>query len=389
MFDLNIKPTNNGSTGMFEAVINYDTSDLSMIIKESAATISNSVEAYRSVMTQTLTESAGVINDDAGLIMEQANENIGQRLLKTLTAIKDWIVKKLGELLNAIQTFATSNKKVVDTIAKDVRERLSKGDYKDGPTADLYTYNMGIIDINRFATNITQILKTSKFNLNKKYTTSTAAELDEQVKAAKAEGRAAIAELIIKQVYKGPQASKATLENVKTLASEDIRGGEKATRKTVKFDKSYIDLLEANSKGEGDTAKNVKETFNNMSKELDKLIAEVGADIKSVKADESIEDKKFRSGKIAYYQEMIRLINIAIDILAMINSIKLQATIERVNEAKRFCVKAYHYKKPKADGTVTESADENDYPYAFSLTETGLDIDASPAANPDTGSDAW
>jgi hypothetical protein len=355
MFDFQPK-----QSPVLEAVtFNFDTSDFTSLVTESDRSISSSINSYRTLMTETLNESAGVLTEDSTLIMEQANEHIGQKIMKVLVAIKNWLVKTVSSIILKIQTLVTSNKKVIDKIKPAVEAKMKDGTLAN-LKAELYDYNLGAIKVE----DVVEQWKLAHQLLGNISSLPQAA-MDEAVKK-------------IEESSKGESAVEfASALGIDVKASKDIaiearkilrKGGE---RKTTQFSMAFFDVVENFDK----IKEPIQKTFKELTAQVDTMIADVKKNVKDTPAT-TPEEKAHKSSVVAYFNAYRRSLGVALNTAVLLNSLKLQAAVEQMREAKQFCVHAANYK------AVKEDASEPYAPYLdFSGDDSGYNDDDEDSLN--------
>jgi len=387
MFDFTSTKESQPNVLALEATtFNFDSSDFTSMITEADDAITKRMSGFRSLMSEVLTESAGVLNEDAELVMENANETIGQRIVKLLTAIKNWLIKTAQTIILKVQTFMVTNKKVIDKIKPEVAKKLNNGELK-GLKAEVHEYDLGVIKIENIVGKWNDQYKASAYDLTPDYTDSSREKLDESVKAVESTSREDIALRAVRSMYTGNAKS---MKDVGVEARKLLRkGGE---RKAKEFSMDYAAVVENFQK----VKEPIDKAFKGMVKEVDDMIKEIKSKVKesktstssSIKTDPKNKDhvtaaKSFHSGQVAYFNAKRKILSVALDTAILLNNIKLQAAVEQAREAKQFVVKAYHYKAPK---NINEAAEDLYEPY--------LDVDSDEVADTpypfnESANDAW
>jgi hypothetical protein len=337
MFDFETKPK---QPSVLEATtFNFDTSDFTSLVTESDSSLYGAMNSYRALMTQTLTESAGVINEDANLIMEQANEHIGQKILKVLVAIKNWLIKTAKSIILKIQTLVTSNKKLLDKIKPAVQKKSEDGTLAS-LKAELYDYDLSVVTVENILGKWNDLYLSSDYDLRPDYTEENKEKLDAAAKKVGEAGRDEIVTRALRSMYKGHANST---KDVAMEARKLLRkGGE---RKVTSFTMNFFDIAENFDKVKDP----IKKTFDGLVEQVDAMIKEITTGVKETKKGEG--EKAFISGKVAYYNAKRKILTISLDTAVFLNNLKLQAAVEQAAEAKKFCVQAYHYKAVKEDAS--------------------------------------
>ena len=94
----------------------FDVQEFSGYLREAESVFDRTIDSYRHLMTEALQESAGAVNEDVIMIMEQANEQVGNKIVKALSSLWQWIQKVIDSSINFVMTLITSNKKFVEEI---------------------------------------------------------------------------------------------------------------------------------------------------------------------------------------------------------------------------------------------------------------------------------
>jgi hypothetical protein len=348
---------------------NFDSSDFSALVHESDASLAGRVELYRGLMQETLTESSGALNENTVLIMENAIGDVGTKIVKILIAVKNWLLKTIQRIVLNIQTLATSNKKLLGSIKTSVEEKLKNGSLAK-LKAEMLDYDLGAISVEAIIGKWDELYKGPNYDLRGDYTAANKEAMDLSVKNVNEANRNDIVMRAIGQMYKG--SAKTTAE-VPMEARKLLRKG--GDRKVVSFDMKYFSIVENFES----TKEPIQKSFNGLVAEVDVLIKEINANVKTTKTEgkDDSADKAFTSGKVAFYSAKRKILTLSLDAAVLLNNLKLQAAVEQMQEAKKFCVQASRHKVTETALALKESVE----PYAPHLDFEGITESAEPAAS--------
>lgn len=322
---------------------NFDTTDFSTMLQETTTRIDNTVGDYRALMATVLTESAGVLNEGAQLIMEQANEDAPNKLIAALQKLKTYLINLAKNIISRIQTMITSNEKVLALRSK-VADNGSVGKL----TAELYDYHLDAVNLDALSGNWGIMFKNDLFDISGSYSPTTAEHIDAEVAKVQAAKHDDIVRVVAAKAVKG---SLPEGELAKGIAKQLRGGGE---RKSVPFSLHFFDVLT----NFGKLKESIQKSFTSMEKEVDLAMGIVKEKLGQVKKDaKTPEDKKHASGYVAYAIATRKALSAGLDGAVLLNNLKLQAAVQEANEAKGFIIKASHFK------AVQEGAIEPFLPY--------------------------
>jgi len=343
------------------ATINFDLSDLDQIVHEADTGITATVDSYRSLMSKTLNESAGNFNNDTTLIMEQANEHVGQKIVKALQAFWNWLKQTAASIVAKLQSLVTSNKKLIEKIKPEVQKKLSEmpADVKKKLTAEIYEYDLNVIDVKAFVDNAGKIFKGAKYDVSNGYTEGNKDKVDQSVKVVNEMKHDDIASEAIKIIYKG---SKKTLEEAKKEAVIKLRVDGKL--KVKEFDMHYFEVIEKFD----EVKKGVDDTYKDFQKLVSKMISTIESSVKEVPKGGDHAAAALASGRVAYFNAQRKLLMQAMGVVMLFSNLKLAAAKEQMTAARNFCIHAYNFKVQKEASEIVE-------PFNSILDAPGMDVD--------------
>lgn len=315
---------------------NFDSSDFTALITEADSHIYGKIAQFRSLMSEVLTESAGVLTEDAEAVMDTANNSVGKKIVAALVKVKNWLIKTAQAILLRVQTAVVTNKKVIDKLKPEVAK--NEAAWKD-LKGEMYTYKLDAVKLENLVGKWEAVYKTALYDISGTYSEAK----DEQVKKVNELSHDDIAGAVLRLVF--PPAAAMEGKSRGTEISKALRGG--GERKTVPFSMEYFSVIE----NFASVKEPIDKAFKSMTAEVDNLIKQIQANVKDVK--KSADDKKAAAGAVAFYNARRKVLTAALDTAVFVNNLKLQAAVQQVNEAKSFCVQASRM-KPKQEGAVVE-----------------------------------
>jgi len=343
----------------------FDVQEFSGYLREAESVFDSTINSYRHLMTEALQESAGAVNEDVIMIMEQANEQVGNKIVKALSSLWQWIQKVIDSSINFVMTLITSNKKFVEEIKKKVEEKGLTSEDMRNIRMTSYDYKPEYINIQKVKDGLKELESEAKAE----YTESDRAKLDEKVQKYNENKRQGAA-------WEKVQAAKKLLtfntnENSDWGKFKDevrlaVQGGEKRTVKTFSMD-VFKTIEQYASKSE-----EVKKAMSDAKTEFKKIIDEISQKAKAAKKGEG--DQSFISGKVAYLNYLRSRLSAIADAFAEILHIKLTVLKRQLSDARAFAMHAARYKKsavknesaaiipldPLFETSDTESEDDGD-----------------------------
>jgi hypothetical protein len=337
--------------GQLQLASAFDTAEFSLYLKEADSTINGLVDSYRGVMTEALQESAGVMNESVDLVLEQANEHVGNRVVAALKRLWAFIVRIVDSSINFIATLITSNKKFIEKVKPEVEKKgLSSDDLKK-ITMTAYEYKPELINVGK----LSDIINDAHREANSDYNESNKEKLDEVVKKYNESKRESSDWEKIETAKKLTTASVSEGKSWSKFKDElrlALQGGEKKVTKT--FSMAYFGLIENYVKNTEAIQRSMETTKTSFKTAIDAVVKKAEA----VKGDKG--DAKLNSGKTAYLNYLRARISVIADAFAEVMSMKLNVMKRQLNEARAFCMYANRYKKaaekPAGEKSVQESA---------------------------------
>jgi len=337
----------------------FDAEQLSEYLKESEQSIDSLIESYRILMTQALQESAGSISGDAILVMENANEHVGNKIVNALKRLWQWISQVVDSAINFISTMVASNKSFVQKVRPEVEKKL-KAEDMNKIRMNSYDYKPDLIVID----NIKPILSEIEAEARSEYNKQNSEKLDGVVQQYKEQRRKAQAfEKITfaKRLVKGNVNENEDWGKFKDEVRLAMMGGGEKRVKTFSMD--YFKVIE----NYANNANAIKSAMQSTKQEFKKIIDSVIQRVGETKKQDKDEDAKFISGKIAYLNYLRSKTSVVADAFAEMLSLKLNILKRQLSEARAFCMYAARYKPvQEADAPIIpfdplfENADEDD-----------------------------
>ena len=300
-----------------EAIINYDLTDMLVMIKENE----NEISEY--------------LNNSS--LMESDAASIKDRFLKMVNTIITYVRSKMKQIFEAVKSFTNNMHADMDTIVKEVEQRLYAGEYDNGPKMSVHNFELDRFDISQI--DISKILKNNEYdftiNINS-INQSTLVSMNRSVEAFKIANTKDIKLKMINAAQQGKtffdidkyMAEKWSLEKI---VYTWITHGYTDNRK---FDKIYIaELYDIDT-----YKKRSEDSLNNLLRMLDNMTKEIETAYKNSGNDHNVITK--------YLEAKLQFINLISSFTTMINMQVIKASILSTNEHKKFIMKAYHYKKP-------------------------------------------
>lgn len=325
----------------------FDAQEFSAYLGEADSTIDTLIQSYRGLMTEALQESAGSVDDNVIMVLEQANDHVGNKIVAALKRLWEWIVKIVDSAVNFIATLLTSNKKFIEKIKPEVEKKNLSAQDMAKITMTSYDYKPDVINID----NVKTVLSDIEAEARTEYNAQNKDKLDQIVQKYNEDKRAAI------DFEKIDIANRLTRVNIsetkdwgkyKDALRLALLGGGKKTTKTFSMD--YFKVIENYSANAG----NIKSIMEKTKGEFKKLVDYLSQKAQYAKKEGSGGDganAKFASGKIAYLNYLRKRTSAIADVFAELLSLKLNTLKRQLSEARAFCMYAARYKKP-----VNESA---------------------------------
>jgi hypothetical protein len=144
----------------------FDSQEFNWFISEADSSIGVLIESYRQVMTQALTESASVFNENTTMIFEQANEHVGDKLKKWLDRFIEFVKRAFDASINFVKSLIMSNKSFLEKVKEGVEKKNLSAEDKKQIKVSSYKYNPEFIKVGGSDENLKKIEEIANFKIS-------------------------------------------------------------------------------------------------------------------------------------------------------------------------------------------------------------------------------
>jgi hypothetical protein len=348
MFKDLFESSTGASAGTLQLESAFDSAEFSLYLNETDSTINGLVDSYRGVMTEALTESAGIMNESVNLVLEQANEHVGNKIVAALKKLWNWIVKIVDSSINFVMTLVTSNKKFIEKIKPEVAKKNLSAEDLAKITMTSYNYKPQAISTEK----VTTVLGEVDAEARADYSAANKEKLDKVVETYNENKRKSAGWEKISLANRLTNVSMHEVQDWARYKDElrvSLQGGEKKTTKTFSMD--FFKVIETYSQNAEAIKGIMSKSKEDFKKTIDHIIQKAGYAKAEGKGEGA--DAKAASGRVAFLNYLRARTAATADAFAELMSMKLSILKREVGEARSFCMHAARYNPKKAEGAAS------------------------------------